>query len=187
MFFWSPSATLPPASGSAVFSTPSLSPVSELSLTLSEKFSRMRPSATIISPASTSTISPGTTSAEGTTSRAPPRTTLAEGEDMALRLCRDFSALQCWTVPSTAFRSSTAKMTIVLSALPDSMEITAAASRITTNRSLNWEKNTCRTDLPRSSARVLRPYRARRAAASAGERPARSLSISLSACAAVRS
>ena len=76
MFFWSPSATLPPASGSAVFSTPSLSPVSELSLTLSEKFSRMRPSATIISPASTSTISPGTTSADDFIS--PQRRALAQ-------------------------------------------------------------------------------------------------------------
>ena len=36
MFFWSPRATSPPVMASAVLSTPSLSPVRELSLTLRE-------------------------------------------------------------------------------------------------------------------------------------------------------
>ena len=118
--------------------------------------------------------------------RVPPRMTLADGDDMALRLCSDFSALQCCTVPSTAFRISTAKITTVLSTLPESMEITAAAIRITTSRSLNCEKNTSTTDFLFPSARAFRPYFCRRSAASAPDRPLRVLPISPSACSAVR-
>ena len=131
-------------------------------------------------------MSPGTISVELTTMRVPPRITLADGDDMALRLCRDFSALQCCTVPSTAFRMSTAKMTTVLSTLPESREITAAASRITTSRSLNCEKNTSTTDFRFASASAFCPYFCRRAAASSPDRPLRLLSISPSVCSADR-
>ena len=94
MFFWSPSATFSLAMTSSVLFTPSLSPVRELSLTWREKFSMTRPSATTRSPASSRMISPGTTWAEGTSTRTPPRMTLAVGEDMAFRLSRDFSAFR---------------------------------------------------------------------------------------------
>lgn len=79
MFFWSPRATWSASMASAVLSTPSLSPVREDSLTLREKFSSTRPSATTMSPASSRTMSPGTTSAEGISTRTPPRITLAVG------------------------------------------------------------------------------------------------------------
>ena len=78
-------------------------------MTLREKFSSTRPSATTMSPASSSTMSPGTTSAEGISTRTPPRSTLAVGEDMAFSLSRDFSAFRYWTVPRMALRMSTAK------------------------------------------------------------------------------
>ncbi len=52
--------------------TPSLSPVREDSLTLREKFSSTRPSATTMSPASSRTMSPGTTSAEGNIAQHRP-------------------------------------------------------------------------------------------------------------------
>ena len=127
---------------SSVFSTPSDSPVKELSFTLREKFSITRPSATTRSPASRNTMSPGTTSLEGTSTFAPPRKTFAVGEDIALRLSRDFSALKYCTVPRIALRIRTAKMTMVLSPCPDSMEMMAATIRITTNRALNCSRNT---------------------------------------------
>ena len=87
-------------------------------------------------------MSPGTTSLEGTSTFAPPRKTFAVGEDIALRLSRDFSALKYCTVPRIALRIRTAKMTMVLSPCPDSMEMMAATIRITTTRSLNCSRNT---------------------------------------------
>ena len=66
--------------------------------------------------------------------RWPFRSTLALGALIAFRLSSDFSALQYCTVPSTAFRISTAKITSVLSMLPDAIEMRAATMRITTSR-----------------------------------------------------
>ena len=125
-----------------------------------------------MSPASSSTMSPGTTWAEGTTDRTPSRSTFALGEDMAFRLSRDFSALKCWTVPSTALRIRTAKMTTVLSTLSDTMEIRAAMMRITTSRSLNWSRNTWSPDFFLPSARAFLPCFWRRSAASLEVSPA---------------
>ena len=115
MFFRSPSATFSSGITSAVFSTASLSPVRELSLIFTDQLSRIRASAVMRSPASRSRISPGTTSGEGTCTLMPPRSRVADGELMALRDSRDFSALRYCTVPSTALRISTAKITSELS------------------------------------------------------------------------
>ena len=145
----------------------------------------MRPSATTMSPASSSTMSPGTIWAEGITSRSPSRSTRAVGADMAFKLSRDFSALQCWTVPSTALRISTAKMTMVLSTLPDSMEITAAAMRITTSRSLNCSRNTCHTGFFFSSRSALGPNRSSRSWACWEVRPSSLLSTAAKTCSGV--
>ena len=95
-----------------------------------------------MSPASRSTMSPGTTSVEGISMRIPSRSTLALGDDMALRLSRDFSALRYCTEPRIALRISTAKMTMVLSTFSDSAEITAATIRIMTSKSLNCSAKT---------------------------------------------
>ena len=103
--------------------------------------------------------------------RAPSRITLALGADMAFKLSRDFSALKCCTVPSTALRMSTAKMTMVLSASPVAREIRAAAMRIITIRSLNCSRNTWSTVFFLPSLRALGPYCSRRRAASVPERP----------------
>ena len=131
--------------------------VADRAIEFLEKFSKMRPSATTMSPASSSTMSPGTTWAEGITVRMPSRSTLALGADMAFRLSRDFSALKCWTVPSTALRSSTAKMTTVLSPSPETRETRAATIRMTTSRSLNCSKNTCTPVFFFPSARAFLP------------------------------
>ena len=47
----------------------------------------------------------------------------------------EIPAFTCCTVPKSALSSSTAKITRVLSPLPDRAEITAAAKRIATIRS----------------------------------------------------
>ena len=185
MFFWSPRATWPPVITSAVLSTPSLSPVREDSLTFREKFSRMRPSATTMSPASSSTMSPGTTSAEGISTRTPPRSTLAVGEDMAFRLSRDFSAFTYCTVPRMALRMSTAKMTMVLSTFSDTAEIRAAMIRMITSRSLNCSRNTWRVLFFLPSDSLLGPYCSARRRTSASDRPLREAFWASRACWAV--
>ena len=103
-------------------------------------------------------------------------------------LCRrrghGFEALQ--RLLGLAVLHRTAKITIVLSTLPDSMEMTAAAISITTSRSLNCEKNTSTIDLRLSSARAFAPYRLRRSAASASESPWSDVCMSASVCSPVR-
>ena len=158
---------------SSVLSTPSLSPVSELSFTLSEKFSSILPSATTISPASRRTISPGTTSTEGISIFEPPLITFAVGEDMALRLSRDFSAFIYCTVPKMAFSIRTAKITIVLSTLSDAAEIAAAIIRIMTRRSLNCSKKTWTILFFLPSESLLGPYFWALEETSSLERPSR--------------
>lgn len=100
------------------------------------------PSATTRSPASRKRMSPGTTFAEGISIFSPSLSTFASGEDKDFKLFKDFSAFSCCTVPSTAFITITARMTTVLSAFPDTMEITAAIIRMITRRSLNCSANT---------------------------------------------
>ena len=171
MFFWSPRATSAPGMASRLFSTASDSPVRELSFTFSDQLLRMRPSATIRSPASSSTMSPGTTWSPGTSTRWPLRSTLAEGALMAFRLSRDFSALKYCTVPSTALRISTAKMTSVLSRLPENMEMMAATMRMATSRSLNCSAKTASQLFFSPSASRLGPYCSSRWAACWSFRP----------------
>lgn len=59
-----------------------------------------------------------------------------------MRLSRDFSAFSYWTVPRIALSTSTAKMTMVLSTLPEKAEITAAIMSMSTMRSLNCSRKT---------------------------------------------
>ena len=117
--------------------------------------------------------------------RSPSRNTRAVGADIAFKLSRDFSALQCCTVPSTALRMSTAKMTMVLSALPESIEITAATTRMTTSRSLNCSKNTCHTGFFLSSRRVFGPFFSMRSWACWVVRPSSRLSMAWRTCCGV--
>ena len=185
MFFRSPSGRFSPVSTSWVLLTLSASPVRALSLTCREKLSRIRPSAATRSPASSSKISPGTSARAGTSRVTPPRMTFAVGAAIACRLCSDFTALKCWTVPRTAFMTSTARMTIVLSRLPVTKEMTAVIIKIMTIRSLNWLKNTAKTPCRFSSASPLGPCFCSLTAASSAESPSRpvaSCSITSRAC-----
>ena len=75
----SPMATSPPDNVCASFATGALSPVSAASCVSSVAECRSRPSAGMMSPASTCTMSPGTTSTAGTSTSVPSRSTLACG------------------------------------------------------------------------------------------------------------
>ena len=68
--------------------------------------------------------------------------TFAEGDESCFRLSSERCALTCWIVPKTAFIMRTRNITIVLSILPENIEISAAISSITIKRSQNWLKNT---------------------------------------------
>jgi hypothetical protein len=132
-----------PRATSSVISESSLStfvdsPVRELSFTCKEKFSMIRPSATIISPASKSRMSPGTMPFDAISCLIPSRNTFAFGADNSFKESRDFSAFTYWIVPRIAFMIITANITIVLSMLPDAIETIAAAIRMITSRSANW-------------------------------------------------
>ncbi len=63
-------------------------------------------SAGILSPASTSTMSPGTISWVATRWRSPSRTTVASGAASAISARTDFSARASWTKPSSALRTT---------------------------------------------------------------------------------
>ena len=158
------------------FSTLRDSPVRELSFTVNPWTSRSRPSAATRSPVSIIRMSPGTTIEEGMISSAPARMTLASGEDSCFKLSRDFSAFWCCTVPSTALSRRTANMTMALSGSPVSMDTAAAAIRMMTSRSLNWDRNTCHHwSLPLSSS-TFSPYFSSLARASPPSIPCRPVS-----------
>ena len=138
-----------------------------------------------MSPASSSTTSPGTTWAEGRATVSPPRSTLAVGADMAFRLSRLFSALRYCTVPSTALSSSTAKMTRVLSLWPLAREMRAAATRMMTSRSLNCSANTCKALFFLPSVSLFSPCFSSRRAASSADKPCAETESSSRVCCAV--
>ena len=110
-----------------------------------------------MSPASSITISPGTISLDGISCFTPFLITLALGEDNCLRLSNERCALTCCTVPRTAFIISTSNITMVLSALPENMEMIAAIIKITTSKSQNCPKNTSRVLFFFPSCRIFSP------------------------------
>lgn len=69
-------------------------------------------SALILSPASKSTISPGTNRAAGMIISSPSLTTFAVGEVSLLSIAMDFSALYSWKKPNNAFNTIIASIAI---------------------------------------------------------------------------
>ena len=114
MFERSPSATSAPASAPASFGIGALSPVSAASWVSSVAERTIRPSAGTMSPASTWTMSPGTTSTAGTSASVPSRTTFACGTcrfESASMLALAFSS--CREPSTTLSRISSATITPV--------------------------------------------------------------------------
>ncbi|MFR7951124.1 MAG: TraI domain-containing protein [Acutalibacteraceae bacterium] len=82
-------------------------------------------------------LASGTISFDGISRFTPSLMTFALGEDSCLRLSRERWAFTCCRVPRIALITSTSRITMVLSVLPENMEIAAAMIRITTSRSAN--------------------------------------------------
>ena len=87
------------------FLTGLLSPVSGASSHFSPSEVRMRQSAGTRSPSSSSTMSPGTSSAAGMTRTLPPRTALAVAVESFLSFKMALSARYCCTTPTAALRT----------------------------------------------------------------------------------
>ena len=95
----------------SLFSAATDSPVSTASSIRRPRALMSLRSAGTRSPASISTMSPGTISAAATLARAPSRTTLALGEIMLRMAASALSALPSCTKPTMAFTTTTATMT----------------------------------------------------------------------------
>ena len=171
MFVRSPSATSVPARVVADLPIGALSPVRAASCVSSVAEWMMRPSAGTMSPASTWTMSPGTTSTAGTSATEPSRTTRACGTCMlasASMLARAFSS---WRAPSTTFsRISRATMMPVDTWPMATLTMVTAISMMFIG-SRSWATATSHTEGGGSPAIWLGPSRASRSAASAPVRP----------------
>ena len=94
-------------------------------------------SAPTTSPASNNMISPIVKSLLDISIVFPSRMTRVCGVDNCFRLFNEFWAFMLCIVPKIAFMVITAKITIVLSTSPLTIEIIAAMIKIMTNKSLN--------------------------------------------------
>jgi len=101
------------AMGSACFITGRDSPVSMASSTWRTWASTTRPSAGIVTPASRTTMSPGTTSRVGTVVWSPSRTTTQRGAFIRLRDSRDLSAWYSCMKPMITLTEIAVAMTAV--------------------------------------------------------------------------
>jgi hypothetical protein len=167
----SPSTTSGVGSTAASLATGALSPVSAASWVSSVAERMIRPSAGAMSHASTSTMSPTTTSRAGTCTMCPPRTTRVCGTcifDSASTLAL---ALSSWREPRTTLsRMSSATMIPVgTSPMAKLTAVTAMSMMFIGSRSCSIA--TCQTDGGFSPVISFGPSRARRAAASAWVSP----------------
>jgi hypothetical protein len=95
---------------STLFSAGTDSPVRAASSVRRFFASTSRRSAGIRSPDSSSTTSPGTSCSAGSIRVSPPRTVRASAESMLRIESSAFSALPSWMNPSSALRTTTAKV-----------------------------------------------------------------------------
>ena len=129
MLVWSPRPTSAEASGLASLAIGALSPVSAASCASRVADRTIRPSAGTMSPASTWTMSPGTTCVAAIIVTSPSRTTRACGTCRSARALTLARAVSSWRVPSPTFsRMSNATMIPVESSPITRLTITTAIS-----------------------------------------------------------
>ncbi len=157
----------------AVLSTGTDSPVSADSSTCNAAPSTSHPSAGTMSPASTTTTSPGTICAAGTCCWAPPRTTRAVGAVSSLSAASARSARISCTTPTVVFSTITARMTIVSCTSRVSVVRVMAPSSTRMSGSRNCVSTRCHHGRRGGRGGSLRPYRSRRRRASTGSSPRR--------------
>ena len=147
------------------------SPVSADSSTWSCAISIRRRSAGIWLPASSSTMSPGTSALAGTTCTSPLRSTVACAAASWRSAAMAWSARQACIKPMSALSTTITRMTTVSVASPTSPETTAAPSSTSTMKSLNCSINSASSPRRAWSCSSLAPCCAARRVASSACRP----------------
>ncbi len=151
--------------------TGSDSPVSAASSTFSWATSNKRRSVGTTVPASSSTMSPGTSSGGGTVCSAPFRRTRAVAVAIAPRAVMALSARYSCTKPRVALSATIARMAMMSSGLPTTTVTAAAASSTRTMTSVNCASSMRRGPRLVAATSALSPYSARRRATSVKLRP----------------
>ena len=170
----SPSGTSSPGTGSTDFSTGVLSPVSAASSISSVAATIRRPSAGTLSPASKVTMSPGTTSSAGMSTRSPPRRTCAWIRSIFWSAATLSAAFPSWLRPRTAFSTVRPMITRPVDHSWSATMLTIAApSRTSCIRSRYCRRNACQPGSFFASASLFGPTSARRRSTSAVSRPDR--------------
>ncbi len=119
------------------FSTGSDSPVRDASLTCSRNSSIILPSAGTLSPDSSITMSPGTTSLAKISLSSEFRKTRATGLSIFFKASIAFSALYSWVKPNNAAAITIANIVMASMTSPTNIDRTAAAKSIITNILVN--------------------------------------------------
>ena len=171
MLVRSPSPTSAEASGPASLAIGALSPVSAASCASRVADRTMRPSAGTMSPASSCTMSPGTTSVAGTSVTAPSRTTRACGTcilDRASTLARAVSSCR---VPRPMLSTTSSPTRTPVETSPMSRLTTTTATSIRFIGSRSCTAAIAHGEGCFSAVIAFGPWDARRAAASVALRP----------------
>src|SRR5829696_3676977 len=185
----SPSGTSSPSTRATPFDTGTLSPVSADSATSSVAADRSRPSAGMMSPASTETMSPGTSCSAGSWRSSPSRCTFALMIIIFCRAATAAAALPSWFRPSTALNTVRKSSMIPVPYWPSGtmLPMPATSSTICIG-SWYWRSNARQRGSAFASANLFGPYFWSRDAASAAESPrAGSTSIDAVTCSLGRS
>mmetsp|Transcript_9427 Transcript_9427/g.27257 ORF Transcript_9427/g.27257 Transcript_9427/m.27257 type:complete len:220 (-) Transcript_9427:95-754(-) len=142
-----------------------------------------RRSAGTLSPALTSTTSPGTKSSASTCCQVPSRSTCAWSGCNLFKASSAFSALDSCHTPTKALATNMSKITkgSTYAVRPSSWlfssmyarpnDTAAETSKMRTSRSSNWARTNSHSDLPGCSASLLGPKRSRWSATCSAERP----------------
>ena len=130
------------------FSTGKVSPVKVASATKRSVSSRTRPSPGMMSPAFRSTMSPGTTCSEGTSTGLPSRRTLALVWTRASSFFKASAAPRSCQKPSSPLAKTMARMMRASVASPKNSDRTAAKTRIRMIGLLNWASRRARACVP---------------------------------------
>ena len=180
MFDRSPTATSPAGSVPASLATGALSPVRAASCASSVAELRIRPSAGTMSPASSCTMSPGTSSDAETRATSPSRSTFACGTCILASASTLALAFSSCRAPSTTLRTTSSPTMIAVETSPMRTLTATTATSMRFIGSRSCCSATTHTDGGFSPAIRFGPYRDSRAAAWAPVMP-RSASLPMAA------
>ena len=170
-FVRSPSATSPPGSVAASLGTGALSPVSAASCTSSVAEEMIRPSAGTTSPASSSTMSPGTSPVDSICATWPDRRTRACGTcsfASASTLARAFIS---WLVPMMTLNSTSPSTTSAVAICTIAKLAPTTSSSMRFIGLTSWPRATAHRLGGGSVGSSFGPYSARRCCTSSGAQP----------------